>query len=53
MHALHPADWENIMTGLKTDLQVWLGSLGSFLATENHCDLAGAEGRDELGQINQ
>ena len=41
------------MTGLNTNLQAWLGSLGSFLATETHGDLTDAEGCDEPGQINQ
>jgi len=53
VEAAHAADWENIMTRLKTDLQAWLGSLGNFLATETHDDLADAEGRAEPGQINQ
>ena len=40
---MQPADWKNIMAGPKTDLQAWLGSLGSFLATETHGDLTDAE----------
>jgi len=41
------------MTGLNADLQAWLGSLGSFLATETHGDRTDAQGCDKPGQINQ
>ena len=53
VEAAHPADWENIMTGLKTDLQAWLESLGSFSATATRGDLADTDGRGEPMQVSR
>jgi hypothetical protein len=50
---LHPTDWENIMAGPKTDLELWLWSMGSFSAAKTRVGQADADGRDEPRQINQ
>jgi hypothetical protein len=53
VYAVHPADWENIMAGPKTDLQAWLALVGCSSAAKIHGGLANSDWRDEPRQINQ